>query len=78
MNKNQKKKLGALITAVVICAFLAFILAFIFFAVLNFKEARFLLIYGAVIACMIVGTVIALVLRFKEINSGEEDEAGKY
>ena len=35
-------------------------------------------IYIAVLAAMIIGIVIALIQRLKEINGGEEDEALQY
>ena len=76
---NAKKKCGALATAVVFCLFMGGILTFIFFAILNCREAGFLLaVYAVGIVCAIIGTVIALIQRFKEIDSGEEDEASKY
>ncbi len=65
--------------AVLFCLFMGVILTFIFFAILNCREVRFLfVIYAAGIACAIIGTIVALMLRFKEIDSGEEDEASKY
>ena len=76
---NAKKKCGALATAVVFCLVMGRFLTFIFFAILNCREVRFLLaVYAVGIACAIIGTIVALILRFKEIDSGEEDEARKY
>ena len=36
------------------------------------------LFVGAIILCLIIGTVVVLVQRFKEINGGEEYDARKY
>ena len=78
-SENVKKTLGALAIAVLVCLFLIVILTFISFFIINYNKINFLLImYAALIICTIVGTVIVLVQRFREINSGEEDEARKY
>lgn len=78
-SENVKKTLGALVIAVLVCLFLIVILTFISFFIINYNKINFLLImYAALIICTIVGTVIVLVQRFREINSGEEDEARKY
>lgn len=78
-SENVKKTLGALVIAVLVCLFLIVILTFISFFIIYYNKINFLLImYAALIICTIVGTVIVLVQRFREINSGEEDEARKY
>ena len=78
-SENVKKTLGTLVIAVLVCLFLIVILTFISFFIINYNKINFLLImYAALIICTIVGTVIVLVQRFREINSGEEDEARKY
>ena len=76
---NGKKKAGAIVAAAVFCTVMLALLVPVIFAIRVSGEAGiFLWVYAAVIMCTIIGTVIALVLRFKEIKSGEEDEAGKY
>ncbi len=76
---NGKKKAGAIVAAAVFCTVMLALLVPVIFAIRVSGVAGIILwVYAAVIMCTIIGTVIGLVLRFKEINSGEEDEAGKY
>ncbi len=76
---NEKKKAGAVVAAVITCVVLLVLLAFIIFAFWSSRGLAFpLVFYAALLVCAIVGTIVALRLRFKEINSGEEDEARKY
>ncbi|MBP5175917.1 MAG: hypothetical protein II054_01605 [Treponema sp.] len=77
--KKAKKKAGAVIIAVIVCLGMLLFLSFIMFAIFNCKEIIVIFgIYAVALICGIIGTVFVLVQRFKEINSGEEDEASKY
>ena len=78
---NRKKKAGALIVSLVISIPLIAFLSFLFFVI--FKAGTIavlpiLLIYVLSILCTLIGTVVVLVQRFKEIDKGEENEASKY
>lgn len=78
---NRKKKTGALIVAIVICSLLILFLSFLLFALFHVglnAALPLLLIYAASVTCSIIGTVVVLVQRFKEIDKGEENEASKY
>ncbi len=76
---NRRKKTGAVISAVVFCTLMLALLACVIFAVQQEEKALFpMLIVFAVILCAIVGTVIVLIQRIKEINGGEEYDACKY
>ena len=76
---NRRKKTGAVISAVVFCTLMLALLACVIFAVQQEEKALFpMLIVFAVILCAIVGTVIVLTQRIKEINGGEEYDACKY
>ncbi|MCR4938769.1 MAG: MerR family transcriptional regulator [Treponemataceae bacterium] len=78
---KRKKKSGAAIAAIVICVFFALILFSIFLAFRHVSLGDGFLpvvIVVAIILCVIVGTIIALVQRFQEINKGEEYEARNY
>ncbi len=85
MRKNTKKFAGAALSALVI-AVPALLLAggVLFLAVTvgaldgEALPAGFLAMYGLVLLAVVVGVVIALHQRRKEIQRGEEDEAKKY
>ena len=78
-----KKKKAAIICAIVVIVGLGLYLAADLFLL---SEEGFhataavglLLIYGVVIFAIIVGVLIALRQRLKELDDGEEEEAKKY
>ncbi|MCR5061949.1 MAG: MerR family transcriptional regulator [Treponema sp.] len=76
---NKKKKTGAIIAAIVFCAFMALILGTLIFAVREDRSALYpLLIAFVVVICAIIGTVVVLIQRMKEIEGGEEYDARNY
>ena len=81
MQGNSKKKLGSFIAAAVIIA-LVVVLIVAFVLLINGEENAgangILWAYIAVLGAVIVGVLISLWQRFKEITKGEEDEAKKY
>ena len=81
MQGNSKKKMGSLIAAVVIIVLVA-ILIVAFVLLINGEENAgadgILWAYIAVLGAVIIGVLISLWQRFKEISKGEEDEAKKY
>ncbi len=77
-----QKKRGSLIAAMVFCVLMIAVEALFLWAVRADPEAAppffVLAVCIAVPAVFIVGTVIALVQRLKEIEGGEEDAAAQY
>ncbi len=83
MRKGTEKKRGAVICAAVIVGLLAIVLAMFMLPVLGamYEDAVvavILIVYGAVIAAVIVGVLCALRERLREIEGGEEEDAKKY
>lgn len=81
--QNSIKKRGAMISALVVAAFLVVYLAVLLFAVVRDASGEIvgliiLGLYGLIIAAVVAGVMIALRQRLKEIDTGEEDEAKKY
>lgn len=78
-SEHGKKKFGTAAIALLVCIPLAAFLLLMGFAIKSSGKAAFIpALYALVIICAIIGIIIALVQRFKEIDSGEEDEARKY
>ena len=81
MQGNSKKKMASLIAAVVIIVLVA-ILIVAFVLLINGEENAgangILWAYIAVLGAVIIGVLISLWQRFKEISKGEEEEAKKY
>ena len=78
---KRKKKSGAAVAAIVICGFLALILFSMFLALRHVSLGDGFLpvvIFVAIIVCVITGIIIVLFQRFREINKGEEYEARNY
>ncbi len=83
---NQKntarKKLAPWIVAIVFILFFGTYIGFLIWTQLLIHEVNgasiIIGLYIAVLAAMIVGIIIALRQRLKEINGGEEDEALQY
>lgn len=83
MQDITRKKLAALLCAVVVIAVLAFYLAAFLYSLLEVSYGDtmalgVLLIYGLLVAAMILGILLSLRQRLKELNSGEEEDAKKY
>ena len=76
---NKKKKTGAIAAAIIIGAIMVLILAVIIWAIIVASVPFFsMLIPIITLSCILIGTVVVLVLRIKEIDSNEEFEARKY
>ena len=76
---RKKKRTGAIAGAVVMILLMAFIIVLILWA--NTQDPiplGLLLLITAIPVIIIIGTLIALAGRMKEIEGGEEDEASKY
>ena len=83
MQKTTKKKWTAILCAAVVVGLLGLFLAAILFPLIGEACGEavamgFLLVYGLGIVAVIVGVLVALRQRLKEIKGGEEDEAKKY
>ena len=83
MNQNRnKKKIAPWIVALVFIVFFGIYIGFLIFAQLQAREVPFAVVfiglYIVLLAAMIVGIIIALRQRLKEIDGGEEDEALQY
>lgn len=78
-DKRERKK-SAVISAAVSIVFMALFLAIMIWAMIEEPEApaTFMVFLISLPAIGIVGTVLALVERMKEIEGGELDEASKY
>ena len=80
---ENKKKRGPIIAASVVIGFLGIVLAALIFPLITesmgiLPAVFILLLYGGVIIAMIVGIIMALRQRLKEIESGEEEDAKQY
>lgn len=83
MRNDTKKKLGAIISAVVIALLLLSFLGFFLYGVLSdsmdeIAVVIILVIYAVLILAAVVGIFVALYQRIKELDSGEEEDARKY
>lgn len=80
---RKSKKKAPIICAAVIIGILAIYLAVVLFLIMGAAYGEwiavgFLLVYGLLIAAVIVGILAALRQRLKEIESGEEEDAKQY
>ncbi len=76
-----KKKTGSILSATVMITFFLTFLGFMIFAMTESTGEEPTIMFIVMIAFMalcVLGVVIALIQRLKEINGGEEDEANKY
>ena len=76
---RKKKRTGSIAGAVVMILLMAFTIVLILWA--NTQDPiplGLLLLIAAIPVIIIIGTLIALAGRMKEIEGGEEDEASKY
>lgn len=93
MRNTTDKKLGAFLCAVIAVAVLSAYLALLFYGLLQeaglVQAGRqgilgvaagigFIAVCGLLLAAMIAGVLIALFLRFRELEGGEEEDAKKY
>ena len=81
--QKTTKKWTAILCAAVVVGLLGLFLAAILFPLIGEACGEavamgFLLVYGLGIVAVIVGVLMALRQRLKEIKGGEEDEAKKY
>ena len=82
-SERKGRKTAPVVCAVVVIAFLGVLLGAILLPLLGVGSgdgaaAVILLLYALVILAVIVGVVVALRQRLREIDGGEEDEARKY
>ena len=80
MRKNLKR--GAILSALVVVAFFLVYLALLATAILEAPQDVIgwlaVVLAGGIFVAMIVGVVLALSQRLKEIDNGEEEDAKKY
>ena len=80
MRKNIKR--GAILSALVVVAFFLVYLALLATAILEATQDVIgwlaVVLAGGIFVAMIVGVVLALSQRLKEIDKGEEEDAKKY
>ena len=81
-NKRNRKKIAPWIVTLVFIVFLGTYIGVLIFAQLQAREVPFTVVfiglYIVLLAAMIVGIILALRQRLKEIDGGEEDEALQY
>lgn len=80
MRKNIKR--GAILSALVVVVFFLVYLALLATAILEAPQDVIgwlaVVLAGGIFVAMIVGVVLALSQRLKEIDKGEEEDAKKY
>ena len=80
MRKNIKR--GAIFSALAVVAFFALYLVLLATAILEVPEDIIgwlaVILAGSIFVAMIVGVLMALSQRLKEIDTGEEEDAKKY
>ena len=81
-NLNKKKK-APVICAVLMIGLLGILLGIMIFSMLNEANGELaaigvIIIYGLLVLATIIGIVIALRQRLREIEGGEEDDAKQY
>ena len=80
--KRNRKKIAPWIVALVFIVFIGSYIGILIVAQLQAREVPFAVVfiglYIVVLAAMIVGIILALRQRLKEIDGGEEDEALQY
>ena len=84
-NSDIKKRRGALLSALVVLLWLAGLVAVVVFAAVEAARegaigagALLVLLYGTLGGAAMVGILIALRQRLREIEGGEEDDAAQY
>ena len=80
MRKNIKR--GAIFSALAVVAFFALYLALLATAILEAPSDVIgwvaVILAGSVVVAIVVGVLLALSQRLKEIDGGEEEDARKY
>ena len=84
-NSDSKKQWGAILSALVVLLWLAGLVSVVIFAAAEAARegamgagALLVLLYGTLGSAAMVGILIALRQRLKEIEGGEEDDAAQY
>ncbi len=76
---NRKKKTGAIAGAVIFIVIMLLVLATLLYAMISEHAPLFpMIIPIVIILAVLIGTVVVLVQRIKEINGGEEYDSRKY
>ena len=83
-NSDSKKQWGAILSALVVLLWLAGLVSVVIFAAAEAARegamgagALLVLLYGTLGAAVMVGVLIALRQRLREIGGGEEDDASQ-
>ena len=84
-NSDSKKQWGAILSALVVLLWLAGLVSVVIFAAAEAARegamgagALLVLLYGTLGGAAMVGILIALRQRLREIEGGEEDDAAQY
>ena len=84
-DSDREKRRGAILSTVVVLLWLAGLVALIVFAAIEAARdgaagvgALLVLLYGTAGGAAIVGILLALRQRLREIDGGEEDDASQY
>lgn len=79
---RMKRKIGAILCALAVIIYAVW---YIFFCIWMYEDlatsgssSYWVLLYGLIPIALLVGIIIALRMRIKEIEKGEIDEANKY
>ena len=82
---RRKKRIGSIMAALFVLFYvLPLVIGSVFAAVAFIRDGEclaailFLLIYGVLGGAVVVGVVLALRQRLREIEGGEEDDAAQY
>ena len=82
---RRRKRIGSIIAAVFVLFYvLPLVIGSVFAAVAFIRDGEcfaailFLLIYGVLGGAVVIGVLLALRQRLKEIKGGEEDDAAQY
>ena len=76
---NRKKKTGAVVGASLFCIIMLMVLGILVYGIVVGQAPIFpMLVPGLILLSLVIGTVVVLVQRIKEIDRGEEYDARKY
>ncbi|MBO4440464.1 MAG: MerR family transcriptional regulator [Spirochaetaceae bacterium] len=76
---NRKKKTGAIAAAAIFCVLMLMVLGLLAYGVTGDSAPVLpMLVPGIIILSLLIGTIVVLVQRIKEIDGGEEYDARKY
>lgn len=81
MQKNSDRKSGAILSAlllIIVALLFASIIVLVIPGINNVIAISFLLLYVAAILTVVIGILIALFQRLKELKNGEAEAAEKY